>query len=263
MRSSGVLLGLMNDPSQPLERELERIAALGFRLVDLTLEPQGAWPVEPAAVRRWLDAAGLEAVGHTAPFLPLASAYAELEVAARDLYVRTCEVFSEIGIGLVNLHPTLRGLRGRDAVERNAEAVAEVAARAAELGQVIMVENMGGGFGTPEELRPLVDAAANVRFHLDIGHANVRPYGQPNRLPALLDAFGDRIAHVHVHDNKGRYDEHLPLGVGNLDFREAARLLRRTGWDGTLTLEVFAKQPVYTHASRDLWLAAWDEAVDE
>ena len=146
----------------------------------------------------------------------------------------------------------MRGLRGRDAGERNAEAVAAVAARAAELGQRIMVENMGGGFGTPDELRPLLDAADNVDFHLDIGHANVRPYGQPNRLASLLEAFGDRIAHVHLHDNKGRYDDHLPLGVGTLDFRDSARRLRATGWDGTLTLEVHsAKEPVYIHASRD------------
>jgi sugar phosphate isomerase/epimerase len=256
-----VLLGLMNDPGRPLERELERIAELGFQLVDLTLEPQGAWPVDPAEVRRWIDAAGLQAVGHTAPFLPMASAYPELEQAARAIYKQTLEVFSELEIELVNFHPTLRGLRGKDAVERNADAVAEVAAHAAMLGQRIMVENMGGGFGTPDELGPLLDAAENVYFHLDIAHANVRSYGQPWRLPALIDAFGDRIAHVHLHDNKGRYDDHLPVGVGNLDFREAARLLRGTGYDGTLTLELFAKEPVYTYASRDLWLAAWDAAA--
>jgi sugar phosphate isomerase/epimerase len=194
----------------------------------------------------------------------MASAYPELERAARDVYKRTCEVFAELEIGLVNFHPTLRGLRGKSAIERNADAVADVAARAAELGQRIMVENMGGGFGTPEELGPLLDAAENVAFHLDIAHANVRPYGQPNRLPALLDAFAERIAHVHLHDNKGRYDDHLPVGVGSLDFREAARLLHATGWDGTLTLELFAKPPVYTYASRDLWLEAWAAAsVDE
>ena len=255
-----MLIGLMNDPARPLADELERIAGLGFELVDLTLEPQGAWPVDPAEVRARLDALGLQAVGHTAPFLPFASAYPELERTARELFVRACEAFAEIGVRLVNLHPAMRGLRGRDAVERNAEAVAEVAAAVEPLGLTVMVENMGGGFGTPEELGPLVEAAPNVRFHLDVGHANIRPYGQPNRLPLLLEAFGDRIAHVHVHDNKGRFDEHLPLGVGNVDWPEAARALRATGYDGTVTLEVFAKEPVYTHASRDLWVAAWDAA---
>lgn len=255
-----MLIGLMNDPARPLEDELGRIAGLGFELVDLTLEPQGAWPVDAARVRGRLEELGLQAVGHTAPFLPFASAYPELERTARDLYVRTCEAFAEIGVELVNFHPALRGLRGRDAVERNADAVAEVAGRAAELGLTVMVENMGGGFGTPGELAPLVGAAPNVRFHLDVGHANIRPYGQPSRLPLLLEAFGDRIAHVHVHDNKGRYDEHLPLGVGSVDWPAAARALRATGYDGTVTLEVFADEPVYTHASRDLWLAAWDGA---
>jgi sugar phosphate isomerase/epimerase len=260
MRSCGVLLGLMNDPARPLGEELARIAGLGFELVDLTLEPQGAWPVDAAEVRRQLDAHGLRAVGHTAPFLPFASAFPELERTGRELFVRACETFAEIGVTLVNLHPAMRGLRGRNPVERNAEAVAEVAARAAELGLTVMVENMGGAFGTPEELGPLVEAAPNVRFHLDVGHANVRPYGQPPRLPLLLEAFGDRIAHVHVHDNKGRYDEHLPLGVGSVDWSAAARALRATGYDGTVTLEVFAKEPAYTEASRRLWLDWWGAA---
>ncbi len=257
-----MLLGLMNDPALPLEQELERIAGLGFELVDLTLEPQGAWPVEPLQVRGWLDSRGLQAVGHTAPFLPFASAYPELEQTARELFVGACEAFSEIGVTLVNLHPAMRGLRGKDAIQRNAEAVAAVATRAEALGITVMVENMGGGFGTPEELAPLVDAAPNVRFHLDVGHANIRPYGQPNRLPLLLEAFAGRIAHVHVHDNKGRYDEHLPLGVGTIDWPLAARAVRESGYDGTVTLEVFAKEPAYTHASREVWLAAWDAAAE-
>ncbi len=250
----------MNDPARPLDEELERIAGLGFGLVDLTLEPQGAWPVDPARVRRRLSELGLQAVGHTAPFLPFASAYPELERAARDLYLRTCEAFAEIGVDLVNLHPVARGLRGRDAVERNADAVADLAGRAAALGQTLMVENMGGAFGTAAELRPLVEAADNVLLHLDVGHANIRPYGQPPRLPELLEAFAGRIGHVHVHDNKGRYDEHLPLGVGSVDWPEAVRLLRGAGWDGTVTLEVFADEPAYTEASRRLWLGWWEAA---
>src|SRR6185312_7542525 len=119
----------------------------------------------------------------------------ELEGPARDLFVRTCEVFSELEIALVNLHPTTRALRGRDAIERNAEAVAEVASRVEPLGVTVMVENMGGAFGTPDELGPLLDAAPTVKFHLDVGHANIRPFGQPNRLTALLEAFGERVAH--------------------------------------------------------------------
>lgn len=261
MRSFGVLLGLMNDPARPLADELDRIAGLGFELVDLTLEPQGAWPVDAADVRRRLDANGLRAVGHTAPFLPFASAYPELERAARAIYVRTCEVFSELEVALVNFHPVSRGLRGKDAVERNADAVAEVAARAAELGQTVMVENMGYAFNTPQELAPLLDAAPNVRFHLDVGHANIRPQGQAPRLAPLLDAFADRIAHLHAHDNRGRYDEHLPLGVGSVDWADAVSRVRATGYDGTVTLEVFADEPAYTHASRELWLGWWDDAV--
>ena len=43
---------------------------------------------------------------------PIASAYPELEGPARDLFVRTCEVFAELEIRLVNLHPTMRAPAG-------------------------------------------------------------------------------------------------------------------------------------------------------
>ena len=41
----------------------------------------------------------------------------------------------------------------------------------------------------------------------------------------LLDAFGDRLLHVHVSDNHGGdRDEHLPLGAGNIDWPGRRRL---------------------------------------
>ena len=29
----------------------------------------------------------------------------------------------------------------------------------------------------------------------------------------------DRISHVHIHDNMGKKDEHLPLGKGTIDWK--------------------------------------------
>ena len=69
-----------------------------------------------------------------------------------------------------------------------------------------------------------------------------RDRGQPNWTGELLAASGDRLAHVHVHDNLGGDDLHLPLSVGTIDWSEIAATLKRAGWDGAVTLEIVAAE---------------------
>jgi sugar phosphate isomerase/epimerase len=95
-------------------------------------------------------------------------------------------------------------------------------------------------------------------LHLDIGHANLEvPY---NTAEEILQAHGSRLRHVHLHDNKGgQGDLHLPLGCGTLDLRRAVRALQDTGYDGTITLEVFAPDRHYLDYSRGVLRRVWDE----
>jgi sugar phosphate isomerase/epimerase len=70
-----VLIGAMNHPGRDVLHEIEWIAAMGLRFIDLTLEPPMAasWKVDRPAIRRALKRHGLGVVGHTAFYLPLAS----------------------------------------------------------------------------------------------------------------------------------------------------------------------------------------------
>jgi sugar phosphate isomerase/epimerase len=251
-------LGLMNHPGRPLADEVARIARLGFDFVDLTLEPPGAWPVEPRHVRTLLDAHGVDAVGHTAWYLPIASPFPELERAARELHFRASAQFAEAGITLVNVHPYERGLIPEAVVPRNADAIAELAERVKGLGVTLMVETMPGAFRDVDGLQSLLGAHPEVGLHLDVGHANLGP--PPNTTPALIEAFADRLAHVHVSDNVGADDLHLPLGAGNVDWAAVVRALRGSGYDGTVTLEVFSSAIEHVESSRRLWLAWWNES---
>jgi sugar phosphate isomerase/epimerase len=251
-------LGLMNNPRRPLAEEVAVIAELEFDFVDLTLEPPGAWPADAKEIRRLLDAHGLAAVGHTAWYLPIVSPFPELEREARSLFRRACELFAEIGITLVNVHPIASIFGREEAVARNAEAIGALADDAAELGVTIMVENLGGSFYAPEDLAPILEAVPEAGFHLDVGHANlgVAP-GEPNRAPALIEAFGDRLAHVHVSDNLGKDDLHLPLGAGTIDWPEIVGSLKTAGWDDLVTVEVFSPEREHAKTSRRLWLEWW------
>lgn len=69
---------------------------------------------------------------------------------------------------------------------------------------------------------------------LDLGHAN---YSR-KPLADWFDRLGDRIGYVHLSDNRGLFDDHLPLGEGTVDWEEADRLIMASGKDLPVTLEV-------------------------
>jgi sugar phosphate isomerase/epimerase len=254
----------MNFPGRSLVKEINRISEDGFDFVDLTLEPPAVWTPDGAAVRKLLSDLGLGAVGHTAWYLPIASPFAELRVVARDLYARALDVFSDAGVDLVNVHPDGRvPLHSKDQVRSiNAAAIAELTELAEERGIRLMVENLDRYFSGVEDLEAIFDRAPQAGFHLDVGHANLRlGLGEANRTEALLGAFKDRLAHVHVSDNRGGTEDlHLPLGAGTIDWRAAIRVLQNAGWDGTVTLEVFSREREHLRTSRRLWLEWWSRA---
>jgi sugar phosphate isomerase/epimerase len=258
-----MLVGSMNFPGRSVTKEIHRIHEAGFDFVDLTLEPPAAFLPDGREVGRLLSDLGLTAVGHTAYYLPIASAFPELKQTARDLFRRALDCFADVGVELVNVHPDQRvPLQPIEKVRaRNAEAIAQLAEDAAGRGIRLMVENLDRQFATVADLRPVLEAFDDLGFHLDIGHANLRlGLGEANRSAELLAAFGNRLAHVHISDNRGGTEDlHLPLGAGSIDWRAQIRTLKSHGYDGTVTLEVFSRDPEHLLTSRRLWLGWWSE----
>jgi sugar phosphate isomerase/epimerase len=41
----------------------------------------------------------------------------------------------------------------------------------------------------------------------------------------FIDSLGHRLGHLHLSDNKGERDDHLPLGSGTIDFKRPLRAL--------------------------------------
>ncbi len=88
----------------------------------------------------------------------------------------------------------------------------------------------------PHSLRSLLEALASpqVRFCFDTGHANAFG-GVP---PVLwIETLGDFLGEIHIHDNHGTADEHLPVGEGNIPFRELFARVRERKLKPILTVE--------------------------
>jgi sugar phosphate isomerase/epimerase len=93
----------------------------------------------------------------------------------------------------------------------------------------------------PRPLRRLLDALASprIRFCFDTGHANV--FGGAT-VAEWMDSLGDHLGEIHLHDNHGTSDEHLPVGEGTFPFRELMTLLGRRNLTPILTLESHSDQ---------------------
>jgi len=101
--------------------------------------------------------------------------------------------------------------------------------------------------GSPEALEPLLNAAGGgVGVLLDTGHLNIAlaadwcAHATPEDFVAALPAT---VLEVHLHDNHGETDEHLPPGDGTADLGGMLRALAAHGFRGPVTLETDLEAP--------------------
>jgi sugar phosphate isomerase/epimerase len=256
-------IGAMNHPGEPLQHELAWMAEMKLDFVDLTLEPPAAatWQLSAKQVRTMLGDYGLGVVGHTAFYLPIASSFESLRRAAIDELKRAAEMFVGIGSRWMNVHPDGHApfIDEPTIVHRNIASLRELIEFARPLGLGIMLENVPGRFNSVAQLTPIFDALSDAGLHLDIGHSNLSV--PQNTAGELIVRFRRRLAHVHLHDNRGGHaDLHLALGMGDIDVPAQVRMLRASGYDSTITLEVFARDRRYLSYSRDRLREWWDAA---
>jgi len=121
------------------------------------------------------------------------------------------------------------------ALDDSLTAIEHLKAFASPLGVKLLLENLTNEVATPEHLMEIVTVGhfTNVGFCLDVGHAHL---GQS--LPETKDAparsalelafasfapVADRVAELHLHDNRGVRDEHLWPGEGSIDWAAVAQ----------------------------------------
>ena len=123
---------------------------------------------------------------------------------------------------VVTLHPGYLEPNGRDATSvawnNHKEALVRLGDAALRAGVDVALENMPNledfYCRDPYELEGFVDAVSGISMTFDVGHANTN-----QNLDAFCKLVLPRAHHLHIHDNYGKYDEHLPLGKGSIDWK--------------------------------------------
>lgn len=76
----------------------------------------------------------------------------------------------------------------------------------------------------------------SLNYVLDIGHAHLQ-----GEVFEFIDSFGPKIKHVHVSDNDGIQDQHMPIGEGTVDWPLVFKALKKSGFDGWVVVESYSK----------------------
>ncbi len=254
---------MMNDPRLDVLDELNYAREHDFDFLDLTLEPPGTTPetLNIEALKKDLKQSCLDVVGHTAFYLPFDSLYPDLRAAAAKEIIRNLDAFSGLGCRLVTVH-LHTSLPFFILEEMNTERLSDVWSRFLELimpeaqrrGQTLMLENCPS-LQSIDLISQLLGRFEKLGFHLDVGHANLG--GKGNQTRAFLEHFGSRLRHVHLSDNFGGDDLHLPIGAGRIDWRDVIKAIKHLPYDGTITLEVFTPDRDYVLMSRDKVRKLW------
>jgi sugar phosphate isomerase/epimerase len=257
-------IGAMNHPARnPLE-EIDWFGRHGFDFVDFTLEPPAADPdqIDPRAIRAALERHRLGVVAHTAWFIPIGSPFRTVREASLTEFRRALRAAQQIGATVMNTHygkgPGF--FANEQVIDWHAEVLGRLCQEAAEAGVTIVLEHVPHGGATQlENITAIMDRVPLLRFHLDSGHAKLER--GPDRWDEYLDRLGNKLLHVHLSDNDGTADQHLPLGATRhpvTAWPKHIKKLKATGYDGTITLEVFASHREYLLLSRDLLRKWWD-----
>lgn len=253
-------IGVMNHPSKPVYDEVRSFGNARFDFVDLTLEGPNAYIVNPEKLRPLLDHYRLTVTGHTDPCLPWAYPIREVRKACFKELERCAGIFSALGAKIMNIHPcyfcppAMRPLL----VELNIEALIPIVEMAESCGLTLVMENFKAPFDRVGVFDSILAEVPGLKLHLDFGHANM---GRDHH-EVFCRKLGKHIQHVHFSDNRSTADHHMPLGVGNINWKNAVHSLKTIGYDETITLEVFCDDPTmlfqYLDLSRRLVLDLWN-----
>jgi sugar phosphate isomerase/epimerase len=216
----------------------EMAASLGFDGVEVMVWTD---PVsqDPDALRGLSERYGVPVLAIHAPCLLLTQRVWSTDPWAK--LVRAREAAERVGAPTVVVHPPFRWQRdyARGFVEGIARMQGETDVRFA-------VENMFPWKARNREVVAYLPHWDLLEMDvpdvtLDLSHTAV----SDSDAVRVLDALGDRLSHVHLADGSGsNKDEHLVPGRGTQPCADVLERLARSGFDGSVVLEVNTRRAV-------------------
>ena len=172
--------------------------------------------------------------------LNLASLNGEASALALRRLKRSLTYSSSLEAMTWVLHPGTHGalswIRPSDDWKVNRSRLELMQRMAKRLQVPLAIENISLGSAilrrVEDFLRLYEDWQAAPRMCLDIGHSHINL-----ETDDFLKKLGNRIGHVHAHDNRGGLDRHLAVGTGTIHWKKTLASLVRTGYSKRVIVE--------------------------
>jgi len=242
------------------EEAAERIAAIGYEGLELMADVPHAWPaglLEPAkrAIRAAMDrhkltfsnvnAFMMNAVAdHRQPywypsFIEPDEGYRRVRI---DHTRRALDLCAELGAPHITTEPggpLAPGQSRSEAIDLFVESLKPLAEHAHERGVLLLIEPEPGLLlETTDQYLEVAERlnAPSIGLNFDVGHA----FCVGEEIPAQIAKLAGQIRHYHFEDIAAtRVHHHLVPGTGAIPFPEVFEAIRRTGYDGWLTVELY------------------------
>lgn len=116
------------------------------------------------------------------------------------------------------------------------DSIVELFEYSQENGLTLLLENCIDNYlcGNVVELSEFIKEIGEpgIKACLDIGHANLK-----NEVTSGLKVLKDRLAQLHISDNNGVEDQHLPPGEGRINWDSFRAALKEIEFNGPLIYE--------------------------
>lgn len=232
---------------------LEPIRNAGFGTIEVCSFPQHLDYHDTAAVnkaREMMNTLGLEAYSLHAPFRH------EIDITSPDEsqrrqsvheVMKAAESAAALGTKYLVIHPgPERGDIPRterlQRMDHAAESLNRIARHCREKHVGLVLENMLPHLftGPVRELLWILGSMAerDVGFCLDTGHAALS-----GDLGGVVHKLSGHLWMIHASDNNGKFDDHLPPGLGRINWEQLLGQLAGIKFRGTLILELNGNKP--------------------
>jgi sugar phosphate isomerase/epimerase len=237
-----------------LDRDhLVEIAAHGFEAVEVfALRDHFDYRDRRAALAlaEWLDdtrlrlhsmhapIAGNYAAGAWKDGLSLAAADESRRKAAVEETLATLDVAAAVPYSMLVLHGgvpdphSVPGDNHRGALVRSLEELSPAAQR---FGVQLAVEVIPNELSTPSALVEMIESEIDAELGIcfDVGHARLM-----GDVVEAIETCSGHVITTHLHDNRGRNDDHLVPGKGAIDWDATSLAFQKVGYDGVWMFEL-------------------------
>lgn len=229
---------------RPIAETLELAAGLGYAGVEIWSDDLDSSGERPSELRGRAERLGLTLLVHAYTNDNLTARKEENRLRAFRRTRYAMETAVKLGASVCVVHPGRRRSAKDDAEgpwPLMVEAFTRLTGDAERLGLTLAIEHMepvgGQFFCRAADVQRLFDAVPmqSLGLTLDLAHAANHCRMTGDDLTAFIEGV-ERVVHVHLSDGSPA-NHHVPLGEGDWNIAGMLDLLRRRGYEGTVTVE--------------------------